>query len=65
MKKGDIVYLKEPFWHLNTNLGGKTGIILSTKSYILVNVVAYDSNPVKCFRNEISETPIEPETKTK
>ena len=54
MKKGDYVYLKEPFWHKNTNLGGRKALILSTKSYILVEVQNYHSNPVKCFRNEVT-----------
>jgi hypothetical protein len=64
MKKGDYVYLKEPFWHRNTNLGGKKAIVLSTKSYILVRVEAYDCNPVKCFRNEVTDKPIKLEKKT-
>jgi len=55
MKKGSTVYLKDPFWHHNTNLGGRNALVLSTKSYILVKVYDYDSNPVKCFRNEVSE----------
>ena len=57
MKKGDRVYLKDPFWHENTNLGGKEARVLSTESYILVKVHDYHSNPVKCFRNEISDKP--------
>jgi hypothetical protein len=57
MKKGETVYLKDPLWHNNTNLGGKKALILSTKSHILVKVYDYHSNPVKCFRNEVSEKP--------
>jgi hypothetical protein len=57
MKKGSKVYLKDPFWHKNTNLGGKEATILSTTSYILVKVYDYHSNPVKCFRHEISDKP--------
>lgn len=57
MKKGDIVYLKEPFWHNNSDLGGKKALILSTKSYILVKVYDYHSNPVKCFKNEVTAKP--------
>tara|TARA_Y100000310_G_C20521466_1_gene733902 strand:+ start:799 stop:1083 length:285 start_codon:yes stop_codon:yes gene_type:complete len=54
MKVGDIVYLKDPFWLKNENLGNKKGIVISTKSYILVNLYSYHSNPVKCFRNEVT-----------
>ena len=57
MKKGSTVYLKSPFWHKNTDLGGRQALVLSTDSYILVKVYDYDSNPVKCFRNEVSEKP--------
>ncbi len=57
MKKGEIVYLKNPFWHKNTNLGGKKAMVLSTDSYILVKVYDYHSNPVKCFRNEVTDKP--------
>jgi hypothetical protein len=59
MKKGSKVYLKNPFWHNNTNLGGKKALVLSTNSYILVKVYDYHSNPVKCFRSEISDKPTE------
>ena len=58
MKKGDRVYLKDPFWDKNTNLGGREGRILSTESYILVKVHDYDGNPVKCFRNEVTDKPV-------
>jgi hypothetical protein len=58
MKKGDTVYLKDPFWHNNSNLGGKKALVLSTKSYILVKVYDYHSNPVKCFKNEVTTKPI-------
>jgi len=64
MKKGSTVYLKDPFWHKNTNLGGKKALVLSTKSYILVKVYEYHSNPVKCFRNEISDKPTKLEKKS-
>ena len=64
MKKGEIVYLREPFWHKNVNLGGKKALVLSTKSYILVQVYDYESNPVKCFRNEVTNRPLKLEKKT-
>ena len=54
MRKGERVWLKEPFWYKNENLGGWSGVIICTESYILINVQGYHSNPVKCFRNEIS-----------
>ena len=53
MKKGHRVWLKEPFWHKNEDLGGRSGIVICTKSYILLNIQGYHSNPVKCFRNEV------------
>ena len=55
MKKGDRVWIKEPFWYKNEDLGGKSGIIISTRSYILLEVFGYHSNPVKCFRNEVCD----------
>ena len=52
-KPGDIVVIKTPFFHFGTNLGGRTGVVKSTDSYILVDVTCYDHNPVKCLRNEV------------
>lgn len=57
MKKGERVWLKEPFWNKNENLGGRSGVIICTESYILLNIQGYHSNPVKCFRNEVQRHP--------
>lgn len=53
MKKGDLVVLKKPFWHQGMDIGDRLGTILSTEGHILVEVMEYDANPVKCFRHEV------------
>jgi len=58
MKKGDKVYLKNPFWFENENLGGKEGKIVCTESYILIKLTITGFPLIKCFRSEVSETRI-------
>ena len=53
MKTGDRVSLKKPFWYKNEDLGGRTGRVISTYSYVLVELYEYHSNPIKCFKNEV------------
>lgn len=53
VKIGDWISLKKPFWYKNEDLGGRKGEVISTYSYILVQLNGYHSNPIKCFKNEI------------
>lgn len=57
MKKGSIVVLKPPFYHQGNNIGDRLAVIIDDQSYFLVEVLNYNYNPVKCFRNELEEVP--------
>lgn len=53
MKKGDLVKTKEGFWWLGEDVGDRLATVVDTKSYILIEILNYHSNPVKCFKNEV------------
>lgn len=52
VRVGDEVVLLDPFWHKGENLGDCLGRVVSTESYVLVDVYDFHDNPVKCFRND-------------
>jgi hypothetical protein len=52
VRVGDEVVLFDPFWNLGENIGDSLGRVISTESYVLVDVYDYHSNPVKCFRRD-------------
>lgn len=54
-KCGDQVVIKFPFWYLGENLGNRLGKVICTKSYIMVEIHGYYSNPVKCTKNEVEK----------
>lgn len=51
---GNEVVLHDPFWHHGDNLGDHIGRVISTESYVLVEIYDYNDNPVKCFQNDFS-----------
>ena len=53
-KVGDDVVTVEPLWHHGEDVGGRLGQVISTTSYIVVNLYDYHDNPIKCFRHEVS-----------
>jgi len=53
MEKGTEVITKLCLWHKGEDIGNRLGIIIDTKSYVLVNLYNYHSNPVKLFRNDV------------
>lgn len=57
IKVGDEVITCKPLWHLGEDVGNRLGKVISTSSYILVEIYQYHSNPVKCFKNEVELVP--------
>lgn len=53
IKVGDEVVTVDPLYFQNENVGNRLGRVISTTSYVLVELYEYPYNPVKCFQHEV------------
>lgn len=63
MKVGNEVITKSPLWHNGVDVGDRLGVIVDMKGHVLVDIYEYDSNPVKCFRQDIEVLATTPQSR--
>ena len=61
-KVGDEVITAKGLWHNGQDISNRLAKVISTTSYILIEVYSYEDNPVKCFRYEVEKRPKNPYT---
>ena len=54
-KKDDQVLTKSPLWHEGIDVGNRLAVVLDTTSYVVLEILGYENNPVKCFQNDVQE----------